>query len=273
MTSTLATVSTDIPSHEAIHGVCLYPIITLAISDTFRIRDFKNYPIPTRHDTRKISYGFWSTDCLSEVSRYVYRIEVNGNRDNVMRIPEANRPEKRGDTYQWEIVRIWPRQIAEPKMLDMYTQLRLMIAETIRVHSWGQGARRRVSDEVSQSQMQRIDTRTRRLSIKASMIFGKLPSNWVNWRLQGRLQGRYVHKSRVTGNSETGHSPEAIYEWRATHIYPHSRQQLKSRSPSTRLDGVIYVTEAVKSVNWHIPQTMCTYGGSGRIYAICTIHT
>ena len=52
-------------------GVCLYTIIALTISDTFRILDFMNYPFPTRHDTqstREISYGFESTDCISEVS-------------------------------------------------------------------------------------------------------------------------------------------------------------------------------------------------------------
>ena len=50
------------------------------ISDMFRTWDFMNYPFPTGHDTRDISYRFGSTDRLSEVSGYVYRIEVNGNR-------------------------------------------------------------------------------------------------------------------------------------------------------------------------------------------------
>jgi hypothetical protein len=73
------------------------------ISDMYRILDVMNYPFPTRHDTqatREISCRFGSTDCISEVSRYVYRIEVNGNRDNFMRVPEANRPETRRDSYE-----------------------------------------------------------------------------------------------------------------------------------------------------------------------------
>jgi hypothetical protein len=50
--------------------------------------------------------------------------------ENVLRIPEANRPETRRDT-SGEIVRIWQRQIAEAKRLDKYTQLRITVAETI----------------------------------------------------------------------------------------------------------------------------------------------
>jgi len=82
------------------------------------------------------------------------------------------------------------------------------------------------------------------------MIFNKLPSNWVNWRLQGWCQSPYVHNSHVTGNDEAGHSPEAVYQLRTIHIVPHHRQQFKSRLPSTRLDGVIYVTEAAKKRKW-----------------------
>jgi len=201
LTSTFATVSTDIPSYEAIHGRIPLHYYRSLISDTFCIRELMNYPCPTRHDTQhthEISYRFGSTDCISEVSWYIYPIEVNDCRDNSELIP-------------------------------------------------GQPARRRVSDQVSRSQLQRIHhTRTRRLSIAASMIFDKLPFNWVNWRLQGWCQSPYVHQSRVTGNTKAGHSPEAIYELRAIHVDPHRRRQLKSRSPSTRLDGVIYVTEAAK---------------------------
>ena len=42
-----------------------------------------NYPFPTRHDTqstREISYAFENTNCISQVSWYVYSIKVNGNR-------------------------------------------------------------------------------------------------------------------------------------------------------------------------------------------------
>jgi len=55
--------------------------------------------------------------------------------------------------------------------------------------------------------------------------------------------------------SINGHIPRAkrtyggsgqIYEIRAIHVDPHRRRQLQSRLLSTRLDGVIYVTEAAK---------------------------
>jgi len=100
LTTTFATVSTDIPSYEAIHGRMPLHYYRSLISDTFHIGDFMNYSFPTRHDTqitRKIWYKPGSTDCISEVSRYVYRIEVNGNREDVVRISEANRPETHRD--------------------------------------------------------------------------------------------------------------------------------------------------------------------------------
>jgi len=80
-----------------------------------------NYPVPTRHDTQstcEILSTFDSTDCLSEVSSYVYPIEVNGSRDDLVRISEANQPETCRDTYEREIVRIGQRQIADTKRLD-----------------------------------------------------------------------------------------------------------------------------------------------------------
>jgi hypothetical protein len=57
----------------------------------------------------------------------------------------------------------------------------------------------------------------------------------------------YIHKSRVTGNAEAGHSPEAVYELHAIYVDPHRGRQFKSRSLSTRLDGVIYVTDAARN--------------------------
>jgi hypothetical protein len=57
LTSTCATVSTDIASYEAIHG--RMPL------------HFMNYPFPTPHDTqstRNMSFRFENTDCTSEVS-------------------------------------------------------------------------------------------------------------------------------------------------------------------------------------------------------------
>jgi hypothetical protein len=44
----------------------------------------------------------------------------------------------------------------------------------------------------------------------------------------------------------TYESSVQIYEIRAIHVDPHRRRQLQSRLLSTRLDGVIYVTEAAK---------------------------
>jgi len=165
-----------------------------------------------------------------------------------VQIPEANRPETHCDTYEQEIIQIWQWPIAEAKMFDMYTQLRLTIADTIRVDSRGHWAKKRISDQVGQSRMQRMHhTRTRRLPIMASMIFDQLPSNWVNWELQGRCQSPDIDKSCVTSNAEVGHSPEAVCELHAIHIDPHRQQQFKLRSPSTWLDGVIYLTDAARN--------------------------
>jgi len=116
LTSTCAIVSTHIHSYEAIHGrMPLHDYCSL-ISDIFRILDCMNYPVPTCLDTQithEISYSFGSTDCISEVSRYVCWIEVNGNRDDVVRIPEANRQETRRNTYEWEIIRTCDLRIAD----------------------------------------------------------------------------------------------------------------------------------------------------------------
>jgi hypothetical protein len=98
LTSTCATVSTDIPSNNAIHGCMPVHYYRSLFSDTFRILDFMNYPFLTRHDTKsthQILSTFESTDCISEMSCYVYRIEVNGRRDNLVRISEANQREMR----------------------------------------------------------------------------------------------------------------------------------------------------------------------------------
>jgi len=133
LTSTFATISTDVPSYEAIHGRMPLHNIPLTISDMFRILDIMNYPFATRHDTQstcKMSYRFESTDCTSDVSWYVNWIEVDGNRDDLVWISEANWLETHCDTYD-EIVQKSPRQIAEVTRLGKYTQLRLTLAETI----------------------------------------------------------------------------------------------------------------------------------------------
>jgi len=130
------------------------------------------------------------------------------------------------------------------KRHELSTPSRLTVVQTIRVDTRGQPARRHISDQVGRSQVQQMHhRRTRRLPIVASMIFDKLPSNWVNWRLQGRCQSPYIHKSRVTGNAKAGHSPEAVYELHTIHVNPHRRWQFQSQFPSARLNGVIYVTD------------------------------
>jgi len=103
------------------------------------------------------------------------------------------------------------------------------------------------------------------------MRFDKLPSNWVNWRLQGRSHSLYATQSRVTGNAEAnptsvhlddsqltinGHIPGKkctygesgrICAIRTIHISRCHRWQFQSQLPSTRLDWVIYITEAARS--------------------------
>jgi len=156
LTSTCATASTDIPSYEAIHGRMPLHYYCSLISDTFRIRDFMNYTFPTRHNTqftRKISYGFESTNCISEVSWYIYWIEVNGNR--------RFRVDSRGQSGQRRVatptneksygLEIYELQIQ--KRHELSSQSRLTVVQTIRVDTRGQPARRRVSDQVGQSQL------------------------------------------------------------------------------------------------------------------------
>jgi len=101
LTSTSATVCADIQSYEAIHGRMPLHYYCSSDSDTFRVRDFINHTFPTGYDTlstREIWYRFERTDCSSEASGYIYWIEVDGNRDDCVRIPEANRPEMRRHT-------------------------------------------------------------------------------------------------------------------------------------------------------------------------------
>jgi len=254
LTSTFATVSTDIPSYEAIHG-------------RMPLHYYRSY------NFRYVSHTGFHQSPLSDASRHaIYVRDIIQIWEHWLHQRKANRSGTRPDTYGRDILRTWDIRIADTKQMPTSQETRQRPSQSQRIHH----------------------TRTRRLSIAASMIFDKLPSNWVNWWLQGRLQERFqspcVYKSRVTGNAEAGpfprdffdpyptsaieagHSPEAVYELRAIHVDPHHRRQLKSRLPSTRLDGVIYATEAAKSVNGHIPRTKSTYEGSGWIYAIRTIH-
>jgi hypothetical protein len=54
--------------------------------------------------------------------------------DDIVCIPEANRPEMSHDTER-EIFRNSQQQIAQIPRLDKYTKLRLIVVETIRVDS------------------------------------------------------------------------------------------------------------------------------------------
>ena len=171
-----------------------------------------NYPFPKRRDTQTTHdtfYRFGSTDSISAVSWYVYGIEVNGNRNDLVRIPEANcQGSVTTPTNEKSYgLKIYELQIQ--KMHELSTQWRLTVIETIRVDTRGQPGKGRISDQVSWSQLQRIHhTRTRRLSIPGSMRLDKLPPTWDNWRWQGRFQIAYIPESRVTSNAEAGPFPE-----------------------------------------------------------------
>jgi len=131
-------------------------------------------------------------------------------------------------------------ELQTQKRHQLSSRSRLTVVQTIR----GQPPRKRVTDQVSQSQLQRMHhTRTRRLPIAASMRFDKLPSNWVNWRLQGRFQSPCVHKSRVTGNAKAGPSPK---------ISPILIRQAQSRANYRDDAG-------------HNCTPKCTHGGWGRV--------
>jgi len=112
------TISTDILSYKAIPVRMPLHYYRSLISHTFHIQDFMNYQIPMCQDTQstsEIQYGFKDTDCISAVSRYVYWIDVNGNRVDLGQIAEANSPRTRRDTYEWRIIQAWDLQIAESK--------------------------------------------------------------------------------------------------------------------------------------------------------------
>jgi len=103
----------------------------------------------------------------------------------------------------------------------------------------------------------------------------KLPSNWANWRLQGRFQSLHATESRVTGNAEASRTVEIssiriwqvqsnacyrddamrIYELCAIRVDRHCWPQLQSRLTCIRLDGVINVMDAVSFSSGYRYQT------------------
>jgi len=131
-------------------GLCLYTIITCIISDVFHIQNFINSPFPTHHDARsmlKMSAIIGIYNCISEVSWYVCRIVINGNIEHFMLISQADWSEMHCNTWG-DVMYICQQQISEATMLGKFTQLRLMVAETIL--SWFRShlARRCSSDQV-----------------------------------------------------------------------------------------------------------------------------
>jgi len=103
-------------------------------------------------------------------------------------------------------------------------------------------------------------SRTRKLQIEAPMWFDRLPSNWVNWRLQGRFHSPYATESHVTGKAEAGPFPEVpliliwqaqlklrsqIHPTRMIHIYQCHWWQFQLQLPSGRPNGLIYGMEDV----------------------------
>jgi hypothetical protein len=211
LTSMFATVSTDIPSYEAIHGH-----MPLHYYSSYNLRyvshtGFYELHLPTRHDTQsraryhsdlgalnpkakchdKTIELMWTVaeTILCEFQRLIGQRHV---------VTPTNDKSFRLEIYELQI----------PKRPVLSTKPRLTVPQTI--PSWFQ---RPTGLETRQwpSQLRPIHTRTRRLPIAASMRFDKLPSNWVNWRLQGRFHSPYATESRVTGKPEAG--PTSIHFW------------------------------------------------------------
>ena len=176
-------------------GICLYTIIALTISDTFRIRDFMNYSFLTGYDaqsTHEISDRFGSTDSQT--------ISCGFQRP----IGQSYR-----DTSEGEMVRNWQRQSAEATRLGKNTQLRLTVPDTIPSSFRSPSARRSVSEHATQGQFQWfLNTITPSPPNAWSMRSDKLPPTWVNWRLQGRFPSPYVAESRITCNAKVAHTLE-----------------------------------------------------------------
>jgi hypothetical protein len=108
------------------------------ISDTFRILDFMNYTFPPGHNTystHEISYRFERTDCISEVSKYVDWIEVNGNREDLVRILPIGQRRVAIPTNE-KSYGLETYELLIQKMHELSTQSRLSVAQTI--PSWFQ---------------------------------------------------------------------------------------------------------------------------------------
>ena len=234
------------------------------------------YPFPTRHDTQftyEISYRFESTDCISKVTSYIYRIEVNGNRDNFMRIPESNRPETRHDTEEQEIVRIWQRQIAKAKRHDMYTQLRLTITEIILS---GFKANRPGDASATKS----VEVNCNEFIIRELEGYQSL----YQWYSISCLPIKSIDDYRENARAHTSirvTSPPMpklaslqrrfTNHKRCTSIHIADGSWYPDRLLHHWMESVM-LRKLRRSVPRHIPRTKCTNGGSGRIFAICMIH-
>jgi len=149
--------------------------------------------------------------------------------------------------------------------LDMYTELWLMIAETIPGWFW-----RPMSKETcqgpseSKSIAMNSSARTRRLSIATSMRFDKLPFNWVNWWLQKRFQSPYVSKSHVTGNAKVGLTRDSLESCLMCAIGCELSRQNRTQL-YTLVHLRLYSSEPSEAAK-------CIYGGLWRVSEIGVIH-
>jgi len=211
LTSTCATVSTDITSYEAILGTLL-SLLQFQIRFAYRI----SWITPFRRVTTRSLRTTYLTDLRPLIAlakcldmSIELRLTVTETILCGIQRPIGERRVATPTNEKSYGLEIYELQIQ--KRYESSTQSRLTVVQKIRVDTRGQPARRRVSQQVGRSQLQWIHTRTRWLPIAASIIFNKLPSNWVNWRLQGRFHGPYAIESCVTRNAEAG--PTSVRSW------------------------------------------------------------
>jgi len=121
----VATISIDIHSNGAIHGNTSSNYYPPQIAETIRRMDFITYRVGTCQNTQsalKILYQFESANRTNKVSWYVNRMDVNGNRDNIGQIAEANWPQMRCHSNN-ENIQNWQRQSVEATRPGKYTQI------------------------------------------------------------------------------------------------------------------------------------------------------
>jgi len=242
LTSTFATVSTDIPSYEAIHGRMPSTYYRSLISDTFRLWDVTNYPFLTLRDTREISYRFESTDCISEVSWYVYSIEVNGNR--WFRVGSRGQPAR--DASQHLRRRHRPESTA--------TDCRSNYARE--VHPIEFNRSRDNSELIPEANRPGDASATKSVEVNCNKCIIRECEGCQMRHQWDSISNLPIESIDNYRDDSMAHTPP----WVA------SRAMLKPVLLQFAVDDSQFTTYR------HIPQTKCTYRGSGRIYAIRTIH-